>query len=76
MLLLTGHWIETTKFDPRVVGLYQRHYSARKGVSPSVRRRRGILSPGEAMTLLTQDCRALFAWWNGIDDAIPPQKRR
>jgi hypothetical protein len=37
------------------------------------RRQKGILSPGESMTLLTPDCLALFAWRKGIDDCIPPQ---
>jgi len=71
--LIDNYWIEVTKFDPRVVGLYEKHYSARRNVPPSVRRQRGILRPGESMTLLTVDCRALFAWGNGIDDCIPPQ---
>lgn len=72
-VLVDGYWLEVTKFDPRVVGLYQRHYSVRRGVTAARRRERGILSPGESMTLITPDCRALFAWWNGIDDCIPTQ---
>ena len=70
-IIYADHWIGVTKFDPRVVGLYKRHYSARKGNIDRVRR--GILAPGESLTLLTQDCRALFAWRKGIDDCIPPQ---
>ncbi len=73
MVVKLGNWYEVTKFDPRVVGLYERHYSARAGVAIVVRRQRGILSPGESMTLLTPDSRALFAWRKGIDDCIPPQ---
>ncbi len=69
-----NYWIPVTKFDPRVVALYNRHYSARPLIhAASVRRQRGILSPGESLTLLTVTCDALFAWRKGIDDCIPPQ---
>lgn len=50
-------WFATTKFDPRAVGIFRRHYSYRNG-----NRRAGITGPGECMTLLTQDCRALWVW--------------
>jgi len=68
-----GYWLEVSKFDPRVVGLYQKHYSSRKGVASSVWRMQGIQGPGESMVLLVVDCRALFAWRKGIYDTIPPQ---
>lgn len=52
--------------DPRAVGLYQRHYSAQRGD-----RHHGITGPGETLTLLTTDGRALFVWrravWLGGD---------
>lgn len=67
------HWIPITKFDSRAVGLYQRHYSSRVNVPVSRWRHKGILGPGESLTLLTIDSKALFAWRYGIDHCIPSQ---
>lgn len=56
-------WYRVTKFDPRAVGLYRRHYSAkknRKGVRDWLAH--GITGPGASITLLTSDCSALFVW--------------
>lgn len=57
-------WIEVKDGDPRVVGLYRRHYSCRKynhGQAIDYVRT-GITPPGETMILLSPDCSALFVW--------------
>lgn len=69
-----SHWYGVSKFDPRAVGLYARHYSSKKG-GKGVRDwlTRGITSPGESITLLTSDASALFVWlkqkYHGTDQA-------
>lgn len=57
------NWYPSTKFDPRVVGLYARHYSSKVngGTIPGWLRC-GVAAPGESMTLMTTDCSALFLW--------------
>jgi len=62
MLGVEGHWIGIRDGDPRAAALYQRHYSARPGVSMAQRIRYGMSGPGQTMTLLTVDCHALFIW--------------
>ena len=58
-----GHWYGVSKRDPRVVGLYSRHYSSAKN-NKTVRHwlAAGITAPGETITLLTSDGSALFVW--------------
>lgn len=50
-------WYEIMQTDPRAVALYKRHYSAQRG-----NRYSGISGPGETITLLTADGRALWLW--------------
>lgn len=56
----TALWFPVNKFDPRAVGLYLRHYSARHYADG--RARRQFAPPGETMLLLTPECDALFGW--------------
>jgi hypothetical protein len=58
--VIDGHWLRVTKFDPRAVGLYGRHYSARHYADG--RKRTQCAPPGETMVLLTAACDALFVW--------------
>lgn len=65
--MIDGHWIEVRDGDCRGLGLYLRHYSARKarGLNPvgSVRGNRArFVGPGEKLVLLTADASAVFAW--------------
>lgn len=58
-----GYWLPVSNFDPRVVALYGRHYSARPRVDGlETWLQRGIGGPGETLALLTRDCSALFLW--------------
>jgi hypothetical protein len=58
-----GNWFVVSKFDPRVVALYSRHYSSSKnGKRACDWLKSGITSPGESMTLLTLDNCALWVW--------------
>jgi hypothetical protein len=55
-----GYWLAVRDGDPRVVALYNRHYSAYRYRDGRVRNR--IVGPGERIVLLTSDCSALFVW--------------
>jgi hypothetical protein len=58
-----AEWYGVSKRDPRVVGLYARHYSSKKnghGIADWLSF--GITSPGAVITLLTSDASALFVW--------------
>lgn len=61
---LADKWIPVKDGDPRAVGLYRRHYSAKKinhGVVIDYCRL-GFSGIGESLILLTVDCKALFGW--------------
>lgn len=60
MIATNTKWIAVKDGDPRAVGLYNRHYSARKGNVDRVRY--GFSGPGESLILMTVDCTALFGW--------------
>jgi hypothetical protein len=55
-----GHWFAVRDADPRVIAMYERHYSAspeKKG-----KHRSGVTGPSERMVLMTTDSRALWIW--------------
>lgn len=57
------NWYGVSKRDPRVVGLFARHYSSKKnghGIADWLSF--GITSPGAVIVLLTSDASALFVW--------------
>ena len=59
-LLTGGFWVGAHDADPRVIALYERHYSAdpqKKG-----HHHVGIAGPSERMVLLTTDAKALWVW--------------
>jgi hypothetical protein len=66
--LMGANWIAIRDGDPRALGLFARHYSAKKnGKWRGVSRRRShdggrIVGPGERIVLLTADSSALFVW--------------
>jgi hypothetical protein len=60
MISTSTNWIAVKDGDPRAVGLYNRHYSARKGNIDRVRY--GFSGQGESLLLMTVDCTALFGW--------------
>ena len=61
--LIDGHWLPASKFDPRAVALYHRHYSAAiNGKSMARLLASGFAGTGESMVLLTERCDALFSW--------------
>lgn len=62
MMLGVGSWYTVSDGDPRLVALYERHYSANPAVSRAMRLRHGVSGVGESMCLLTVDCRAGFIW--------------
>ena len=77
-LIEGGHWLPTTKSDPRVVSMSLRHYSAKrtkdKGYHSRVSRyRHGIGGPGESVTLLTLDGLAIFQWINNTIERLDKQ---
>jgi len=59
-----NNWIPVKDGDPRAVGLYRRHYSAKKynhGQKIDYCRF-GFSGVGESLILLSTDCLALFTW--------------
>lgn len=62
MTLVAGHWLGVRDGDPRLVALYERHYSANPAVSRAARLRSGVSGVGESMCLLTLRCDAAFIW--------------
>lgn len=71
-MLVDGYWLPIRDGDPRALGLYLRHYSARH--YRDGRSRRLFVGPGEKMVLMTEQCDALFVWRKFIDDAVPAQR--
>ena len=62
-MLPGNNWFGVKQTDLRAVNLYSRHYSAKKGGhSKSDWLAHGIAGPGEVMTLITSDGKALFVW--------------
>jgi hypothetical protein len=60
---ILGSWYGASRRDPRVVGLYSRHYSSAKNNKTVAHwLATGITAPGETITLLTADGSALFVW--------------
>lgn len=58
-----ANWFGASKRDPRVVGLYARHYSSKKnGKGVAEWLSFGITSPGSTIVLLTANASALFVW--------------
>jgi len=55
-----GYWVPVRDGDVRALGLYRRHYSARR--YRAGRRNTKIAGPGEHMALMTASCDALFVW--------------
>ena len=69
MVTMTGtkYWIPIKDADDRARALYHRHYSCyhyADGRNPLK-----IIGPGEYMLMLTQDCKAVWAWRKFIDDS-------
>jgi hypothetical protein len=62
--MIGNHWYKVSRRDPRAVGLYSRHYSAKKnGKGKSEWLAFGITAPGEGQKVyMTSDCSALFVW--------------
>lgn len=71
-MLVDGYWLPIKDGDPRALGLYLRHYSARH--YRDGRPRRLFVGPGEKMVLMTERCDALFVWRKFIDDTVPAQR--
>lgn len=58
-----GAWYGVTDRDPRLVGLYQRHYSAAKnGVGLASHLKHGFAGLCDPMCLLTETCDAGWVW--------------
>ena len=53
-------WVGITRFDPRGVAMYERHYSCRAYADG--RKRRQFAPPGSPLCLLTDTQDALFGW--------------
>ena len=65
--LLETYWIGIKDGDSRAVGLFKRHYSARKGADNI---RYGFSGKGESMVLMTVTCDALFCWRKVVGEGI------
>ena len=69
---MPGNWYSVRDGDPRVRGLLNRHYSARR--YRDGRRPLKALGPGEYLLLMTPDSRACFAWIHNtiqrLDDQV------
>ena len=63
---IDGNWIGIKDGDPRGIGIFKRHYSARS--YRDNRRRTLFVGPGEKMVLLTVTNDALFVWRKFISD--------
>lgn len=59
--LVDGHWLGVKDGDPRLLGLYKRHYSAKKNAALRTGLRLCI-APGQKFALLTSCGRAAFVW--------------
>jgi hypothetical protein len=55
-----GHWYATRDGDPRILAIFNRHYS--RYVYADGRQQDRIVGPGERMVLLTSHADALFVW--------------
>jgi len=73
--LLSGWWIPVHDGDPRALALFKRHYSYRKRTSGNPRGNTLFIGPGEKLVLLTQDCRALFAWQHSTIERLAREKQ-
>ena len=62
MIIGLGSWLTVKDGDPRLVALYERHYSANKAASHINRLRHGVSGVGQSMCLLTPECDAGFIW--------------
>lgn len=60
--LIAGHWLPSTRRDPRAIGLYFRHYSSEKGGRKASCYTAGFTGQGQCSVYLTERCDALFAW--------------
>ena len=62
------NWYGVKQNDFRVVNLYSMHYSSERSSAGRTKwLRHGITGPGETMTLITSDARALFLWIKQVD---------
>lgn len=61
-LLADCHWLSVRDGDLRALDLFKRHYSYRHRAGGQPRGSPTFVGQGEKMVLLTQDCRALWAW--------------
>jgi len=61
---ILNKWIPIRDGDPRALGLYLRHYSARKNGATRLwsKNYNRFAAPGENLILLTPLCDALFVW--------------
>lgn len=73
--LIDGYWLPSNHADPRAIALYPRHYSARHYRDGRKLFTSGFCPPGEKMVLLTEDCRALFAWHTPVAGHQPAVRR-
>ncbi len=62
-----NNWFAVKDGDTRAVGLFRRHYTARKGVDYL---RYGFSGNGESLILLTLDCLALWCWRRVVTEGI------
>jgi len=75
-----GSWFSVTPFDPRLVGLYLRHYSSQKALGQHAgyhqrhsRYAHGVAGNGESLCLLTVNGDAGFIWRR---DNVPRKDRQ
>jgi hypothetical protein len=75
-----GHWLPTTKFDPRVVSMYLRHYSAANSIKEKdyahrkSRYQHGVGGVGQSLALITLDGQATFLWLNNTVERYDKQE--
>ena len=72
-MLGLGFWFGVKDGDPRVIRLYEQHYSADPTVSTKARICHGVSGVGESMVLLTPTSDAAFIWVKNTIDRMDGQ---
>jgi uncharacterized protein YbdZ (MbtH family) len=70
LLEASDHWLYAKDGDSHCLGIYRRHYSARRYLTE---RQPLFVGPGKKLVLLSKSGRSLFVWRQFINDCQPAQ---
>ena len=77
VLLFGGAWLPIRDGDPRLIALYERHYSCNPRTTHEAHLRSGVSGVGESVCLMDWRCEAGFIWVRNttprMDGQIGPQ---